>query len=240
MQVRELMSAPAVTVGPGTPARYAAEVLADRGFAALPVLDDQDRLVGIVAEADLLVDRVPPDPRLHERRDSSMARPAALVGGVMTSAVQSVEATADVSDVARLLVDGRLRSLPVLDHGEVVGVVSRRDLLRSLVRPDADVATDVQRLVDAYTGEPGSVQVSVVDGSTTIIAGAPGGGAGTVAPAHSDARSDARSDAESDALRTLAHTVAGVVRVTVQGRPPDPSGTTGTTDTRPEHAGSRP
>ncbi|MFC7572507.1 CBS domain-containing protein [Klenkia terrae] len=56
------MSAPAVTVGPATPATYAAEVLASRGFAALPVVDTGDRLLGVVAEVDLVRDRIRPDP----------------------------------------------------------------------------------------------------------------------------------------------------------------------------------
>ncbi|MGY1808316.1 HPP family protein [Blastococcus sp. SYSU D00669] len=74
MQARDVMTRGVVTVGPDTSAKYAAEVMAERGFAALPVVDEDDLLVGIVAEADVLRDRMPPDPRLHARRDA--ARPA--------------------------------------------------------------------------------------------------------------------------------------------------------------------
>ena len=78
MQARDVMTREVMTVGPNTSAKYAAEVMADRGFAALPVVDDDLRLVGIVAEADVLRDRIPADPRLHARRDEHSADAAPL------------------------------------------------------------------------------------------------------------------------------------------------------------------
>src|SRR4051794_5028341 len=125
VQVRDVMTREVVTVGPDTSAKYAAEVMAERGFAALPVIDDH-RLVGIVAEADVLDDRMPADPRLHARRDrpTSDTPPSLLVRGVMTAGVRTVEATDDVADVARLFVGDRLRSVPVVEHGRLVGIVS--------------------------------------------------------------------------------------------------------------------
>src|ERR1700710_2985977 len=104
MQVRELMTGQVVTVGPDTSAKYAGEVMATRGFAALPVVDVDNRLIGILGEADVLRCRSPTDPRLHLRRQSDetdVGHPLS-VRGVMTAAVLAVEATTDVSDVARL------------------------------------------------------------------------------------------------------------------------------------------
>ncbi len=72
MQARDVMTREVVTVGPETSAGYAAEVMAEHGFAALPVVDGDGRLVGIVAEADVLRDRMPPDPRLHLRRNAPL------------------------------------------------------------------------------------------------------------------------------------------------------------------------
>ncbi|MGY6651549.1 CBS domain-containing protein [Amycolatopsis sp. TRM77291] len=71
MRARDLMSAPVVTVTPGTTAKHAAELLAERGFTALPVVDEDDRLIGIVTEADLIRNRFPHDVRSgtgHEAR----------------------------------------------------------------------------------------------------------------------------------------------------------------------------
>jgi CBS domain-containing protein len=202
VQVREVMTREVVTVGPATSAKYAAEVMADRGFAALPVVDD-DQVIGIVAEADVLRDRLPHDPRLHARRDEqpAPAAPSLLVRGVMTTPVRTVEAGADVADVARLFVDDRLRSVPVLEHGRLVGIVSRRDVLRTLVRPDAEIRADLLRLVEDYTGDLGAWDVDVVEGMVTIrrTRGAP----------------QVSRDVEERALRALAASVAGVVDVQV-------------------------
>jgi CBS domain-containing protein len=196
------MTRDVVTVGPGTSAKYAAEVMAERGFAALPVLDDDGALVGIVAEADVLRDRLPPDPRLHARRgEDGDTAPALLVAGVMTPRVRSVDTTADVADVARLFVDDRLRSVPVLEHGRLAGIVSRRDLLRTLVRPDADLRAEVLRLVEGYTGDLGAWEVTVTEGVVVIrrTRGAP----------------QVSAEVEAGALRALARTVGGVVGVHV-------------------------
>ncbi len=203
MQARDVMTREVVTVGPETSAKYAAEIMAEHGFAAVPVVDDDNQLVGIVAEADVLADRLPPDPRLHLRRDESEedASPPLLVRGVMTEGVRTVDAAADVSDIARLFVDDRLRSVPVLEHGRLVGIVSRRDLLRALVRPDEVLRQDVLRLVEGYTGELGDWDVRVTEGVATIrrTRGTP----------------EVSTDVEDRALRTLAHTVAGVISVRV-------------------------
>jgi CBS-domain-containing membrane protein len=95
VQARDVMTREVVTVGPETSVKDAAAVLADRGFAALPVVDEEDRLLGTVAEADVLRDRLPQDPRLHLRRDDSSgsSTPPTLVRGVMTEKVRTVEVT---------------------------------------------------------------------------------------------------------------------------------------------------
>jgi CBS domain-containing protein len=203
MQVRDVMTREVVTVGPDTSAKYAAEVMAERGFAALPVVGDDDRLLGIVAEADVLRDRLPTDPRLHLRRDPEAPEhpPPLLVRGVMTSPVRWVEVSADIADIARLFVDERLRSVPVLENGRLAGIVSRRDLLRALVRPDDVIRHDLLRLIEGYTGDLDSWEVGVVEGVATVrrTRGTP----------------EVAAEVEDRALRALAHTVPGVISVRV-------------------------
>lgn len=208
MQVRDVMTRGVVTVGPDTSAKYAAEVMAGQGFAALPVVDDAERLVGIVAETDVLQDRLPPDPRLHLRRDEEVPEhpPPLLVRGVMTVGVRTVEAGADVADVARLFIDEGLRSVPVLDHDRLAGIVSRRDLLAALVRPDTEIRHDLLRLVEGYTGEPGCWDVTVTEGAATI--------------GRARGMAEVSGQVEERALRALAHTVAGVVSVRILPGPP--------------------
>ena len=216
MQVRDVMTREVVTVGPDTSAKYAAEVMAERGFAALPVVDDDGGLIGIVAEADVLRDRLPHDPRLHARRDAvAGGTPALLVRGVMTTHVRSVDATADVADVARLFVDDRLRSVPVLEHGRLAGIVSRRDVLRTVVRPDEEIRTDVLRLVGDYTGDLGDWDVTVTEGMATIR--------------RTRGEPQVSAEVEERALRELATTVGGVVGVRVL---PDPSAARAPRETR--------
>ena len=202
MQARDVMTREVITVGPNTSAKYAAEVMAERGFAALPVVDDDNRLVGIVAEADVLRDRIPVDPRLHARRDQSAPdAPSLLVHRLMTSRVRTVEATDDVADIARLFIDERLRSVPVLEHGRLGGIVSRRDLLRTLVRPDTDIRGDVLRLVEGYTGDLGAWDIVVTEGMVTIQ--------------RTRGRPQVSAEVEERAVRALATTVGGVVGVRV-------------------------
>ena len=127
----------------------------------------------------------------------------------MTADVRSVEAAADVADIARLFIHERLRSVPVLKSGNLVGIVSRRDLLRSLVRPDAEIRSDVLRLVEDYTGDPGCWDIAVTEGVATIrrTGGAPG----------------VSIAVEDRALGALAATVSGVLAVRVLfGAPASP------------------
>ncbi|SEO83446.1 CBS domain-containing protein [Trujillonella endophytica] len=202
MQVRDVMTRQVVTVGPETSVKYAGEVLAEHGFAALPVVDDESRLVGIVAEADVLRDRVPRDPRLHLRRETEEDRVLPLlVRGVMTDGVRTVDPTADVSDVAGLLVEERLRSVPVVDGEQLVGIVSRRDLLKALVRTDDAIRADLTDLVERYTGEVGAWDVAVAEGVATVR--------------RARGESQDPPGTEERALSALARTVGGVVAVDI-------------------------
>jgi CBS domain-containing protein len=190
-----------VTARPGTTIRDAAELMVAGGYAALPVVDDDGRVVGIVAETDVLSDRLPEDPRLHLRRSSGdgAAEPPLLVDGVMSREVRFVAPTTDIADVARTVVQERLRSLPVILDERLVGIVSRRDLLRALVRSDEAVRRDLLTLTEEYTGDVGCWDVDVTDGVASIrrTSGEPGGGPGV----------------EARALRALAPTVGGVTAV---------------------------
>lgn len=205
MQVRDVMTHEVITVGPDTSAKYAAEVMAERGFAALPVVDDEGAVIGIVAEADVLRNRLPQDPRLHLLREAAAdAPPALLVRGVMTTPARTVPVTADVADVARLFVDAQLRSAPVLEGGRLVGIVSRRDLLRSLVRPDVDIRADVLRLVEAYTQDLDCWGAEVSEGVVTLWR-------------RRETSEDSTNEREAvdQAVETLARTVSGVVAARV-------------------------
>jgi CBS domain-containing protein len=195
VRTRELMSSPAVTVRPRTPAKTAIALLAAHGFTALPVVD-RGRLVGVVTEADLLRGRVVTDPRTpHEPPPA----PGTTVAAVMTENPRTVAPTSDAAAVARLMLDEHLRSVPVTDGDAVVGVITRRDLLRVLARDDLDILADVRRRLAAYGG-PERWSVSVSDGAVTVV--------------------DDFDDApDRHVARVLAESVPGVQTVTVAAQP---------------------
>jgi len=129
---RDIMSTPPVTAHPTDSVTRVAGILSSRGFTALPVVDDDDRLIGIVTEADLLDGRIKPDDRrVRPERRAHRAR-GGTVGDVMTSPVESLTPAADVADAAQMMVDERIRCLPIVDGHRIVGVITRRDLLRTI------------------------------------------------------------------------------------------------------------
>ena len=164
MRVREVMSSPVVTVPPGMPVKEVAGILVTRGFSAVPVVDE-GVLVGLLSEADLVPLELVPDPRAHlaPLREAS---PVAfrIASEAMTRDVIALGEEADVADAGRLMLERRIKSIPVLRGRRVVGIVARRDLLEVLARSDEAIAREVQALLAAELGSPCSYRVTVRDG----------------------------------------------------------------------------
>ena len=150
MRASAFMTTDVLTLRPLTPLKEAAAALADRNVASAPVVDDEGRLVGIVSELDLLAQDVPPDPlaRIGPVPPDTSPLPA-TVQDVMTREVITLPPTADAALFLRHMLLDRVVCIPITDGDRVVGVVSRRDLLRLLARPDADIAADVDAAVAA-------------------------------------------------------------------------------------------
>ncbi|WP_216207319.1 CBS domain-containing protein [Amycolatopsis aidingensis] len=168
MRVRDVMSTPVVTVTADCPVRKAAGLLAHYGYTALPVVDDQEGLVGIVTEADLMRDRFPRDRTLPPPPPETDPAAPGTVGEVMTTTVRSVSTESDVVDLVRLMLDLRIRSVPAVRGNRVRGIVTRRDLIRALGRDDEALARDIRRRL-AFFGGPSRWQVEVHDGAATIV-----------------------------------------------------------------------
>jgi len=166
MRARDLMTAPVITVQPWTSAKEAAELLSMHGFTALPVVDDDERLIGIVTEADLIRGRIPVDPR-HAREHHEATSAGKAVGDLMTSPVTAMGTGTDVADLCQALVDARIRAMPIVDGSAVVGIVTRGDVVRVLAREDAEIARDVRLRLETYGGS-GRWQVDVHDGFVHI------------------------------------------------------------------------
>jgi len=173
MLVREVMTTDPVTVRAETHAKEALRLLDERSITMLPVVDADHSIVGVLSEADLIRDRVLPDARSSmfppdlRRTDEALE----TVGAVMTPRAITVTADTDVAHATELMTTTGVKSLPVLDHdGRVVGVVSRRDIVRVLARSDEHVERDLDALFQSLgvawlaTSEEGTVTISGLAG----------------------------------------------------------------------------
>ncbi|HKP98695.1 MAG TPA: CBS domain-containing protein [Actinomycetes bacterium] len=177
-RVRDVMTQDVVTVDQHASFKEVARVLTERRVSALPVLDGEARVVGIVSEADLLLKEEfpegPPEGRLFEGRRRRHAR--VKVAGdtaaeVMTSPAVTIGPDASIPEAARLLHHHGIKRLPVVDPaGPLLGIVSRADLLKIFLRADADIATEVRQEVlrRAMWMDPDTVVVEVRDGVVTL------------------------------------------------------------------------
>ncbi|GAA2899269.1 CBS domain-containing protein [Streptosporangium fragile] len=199
MLVREVMSSPVITVHPADTVRRAVRVLHAHDITAVPVLDGAGHLVGIVSEMDLLRGEFAPDPRASLRPVAGHdAPPPRRVEEVMTRQVVTVTEATDAATLIDLLVSRRIKSLPVVAGDRVVGMVSRRDLIAVLARPDEELRADViAALREQYPSGP-RWDVVVRDG---------------VAEVRADADESGASGEHTRIAELIARTVPGVVRV---------------------------
>ncbi len=111
MKVKEIMKAPVYTAGVDTPVADVAQLLVTHRISAVPVLDHSGAVVGLVSEHDLI------------------SREGRTAADVMSPGIINVSEDTDVDDVRHLLVDRRIRRVPVLSGGTLVGIVSRADIV---------------------------------------------------------------------------------------------------------------
>jgi CBS domain-containing protein len=164
VRVRDVMSTPVVTVPPGMPLKEVARLLVTRGISAVPVVD-RGQLVGILSEANLIPLELAPDPRAHLARlpDASQT-PSRVASEAMTRDVVALPEDADVADAGRLMLERRIKSIPVVRRRRVIGMVARRDLLEVLARTDEAITRDLETLLAAQLGAPSPYRVTVRDG----------------------------------------------------------------------------
>ncbi|BEL06030.1 CBS domain-containing protein [Actinoplanes sichuanensis] len=177
MRVRDIMTSSVYVVRHDAPVEDAAELMTTYAVTALPVVDGDERLVGMVSDSDLLWHRVPAelatDPRHHPDAGVGAERRPGLVVEAMSERPVTITPDADVADAAQLMLDNDVRSLPVLQDHRVVGILSRRDILKAMVRGDSVLAADVQHRLDDYAGSHGRWTVTVEAGVATVDGGFP-------------------------------------------------------------------
>ena len=157
MRAMDVMTTGVITVDPDMSVQAVAKLLSERGISGVPVVDAADRLVGIVSEGDLLHRVETGTERLTGRRrswwldtiasDRELARDYVKSHGrtakdVMTCEVISVTETTDLAEIAMLLETKRIKRVPVLREGQIVGIVSRANLVRALAVTKSDAVDD--------------------------------------------------------------------------------------------------
>lgn len=174
LTVRDVMSAPAVSLSPDT--AYAAIVhrFLSSDIGGLPVVDESGRLLGIVTESDLLFkeaylpgsDDAVAAARFARWQQKASARTAR---DLMTLDPSTASLDEPLDVVARRLLEHAVSRLPVVREGRVVGIVSRHDVLRRFARPDYAIAADIERaLADVPGVTARSPRTSVSDGDVVL------------------------------------------------------------------------
>lgn len=133
MFVQERMSSPAVTVGPDMPFQEALRLMQEKDFRRLPIVDKQGKLIGIVAERDLLYASPSPATSLSVWEMNYMLSKI-KVERLMSTDVITTSADAPIEEAAHLMVTNRIGGLPVVDEeNQPVGMITETDLFKAFV-----------------------------------------------------------------------------------------------------------
>src|SRR5271156_2346867 len=143
MRAVDVMTSGVITVGENATVPEAARLLAEHGISAVPVVDEDNRVIGMVSEGDLLHRAETGTERRRSWWLDMGASTNKLAGeyikshsgrvkDVMTRDVMSVTEETPVADIAVLLETNRIKRVPVLQDGKLVGIVSRANLVRAL------------------------------------------------------------------------------------------------------------
>lgn len=177
VKVADVMTRDVITIAPGTPFKSIVQKISDHRVSALPVVDLEGRVVGVVSEADLLLKESHPDGEQRHRLESAnrkaeRAKSRGLTAAdMMTSPAVTISPTAAVVEAARLMQKRLLKRLVVVDdNGRLAGVITRGDALRVFLRPDAEIKrVVVQDLVARVLWlEADGLEVHVADGVVTL------------------------------------------------------------------------
>ena len=147
LKVKDIMTREPITVSPQTEIASAAKILLENRINGLPVVDDSGKLVGILCQSDLVAQQKNiPIPSIYtllegfipltsiKRIDKEVEKIAALkVEQAMTPDPVTVGPETEIEDVARLMVDKKYHTLPVVENGEIVGIVGKEDVLKTLL-----------------------------------------------------------------------------------------------------------
>jgi len=215
MKARDVMVSPAITVAPSSLVREVAKLFLERRISAVPVVDEQGKLIGIVSEGDLMhrteagterkrswwLQGLTGDETLAAEYVKAHAR---KVADVMTRRVITASPDTPLHEVARLLENNSIKRVPIVKDNQVVGIVSRANLIQAVASDRKELEIPVsdeairEKILANLKAEPwahmGLVNV-IVKGGVVDLFGITG------------------SEAERKAIRVAAESVPGVCAV---------------------------
>lgn len=186
MQAKDIMTTEVISISPAVGIRHAVAVMMQSRVSGLPVVDDDGRVCGMLTEGDLLLRReirVSPRPARAPEviSETDLERYIASHGwsvkDVMSQDVIVARPDSEVADIAESLQAHRIKRLPIVDGGRLVGIVSRSDILgmildastTTLPREDEAIRLAVRTRLRSDLGlTPQKVQVSVRNGQVTL------------------------------------------------------------------------
>lgn len=207
MKIEALMTKDVLTVAPDVPLKDVAALLSQNRISGAPVCDQDQKLLGVISEADIIRKEQGLAPEVHgvarwftRLFDGELDKvEARTVREAMTSPALTVRPFDSVAKAARLMVEHRINRLPVAVDGRLVGIVTRADLVRAFHRTDDEIAGQIRDevFVGALWIGPEELDLTVEDGVVTIR--------GTV-----ETESDAR------VVEHLVRSIPGVVDATAE------------------------
>lgn len=146
-KVADVMTRDVITVTPETPLRELASILSEKHINGVPVVDHKGNVLGVVCESDLvnqnkplhiptvfvILDSVIPMENPWRLQKEFKRLAATKVGDIYSRPAVSISPDTDLSEVARIMSERRLYTLPVIEGGKLVGVVGKADVIRSLM-----------------------------------------------------------------------------------------------------------
>jgi CBS domain-containing protein len=178
VKIKDVMTKDVVSVGKDALLKDAARTLVERGVTGMPVLDVAGEVVGVISEADIIAKETQPrarrraldwllEPRDHWLDDRFAAR---TVADAMSAPAITISADSAVAEAANIMVAEGVNRLPVVVDGELVGIVTRADLVRAFSRSDDEIRTEIRDEVISrvFWLDPTHFTVEVKDGVVTI------------------------------------------------------------------------
>jgi CBS domain-containing protein len=165
----DVMTRDVLSVTPETSVRAAALLMIEKRISGLPVVED-GVVVGVISEADFVAKDSSRTwfSRALLGQEEGMFTGVEKVGEMMSRNVVTVPVSATVQDAARLMTRHNVNRLPVIEHGVMVGIVTRSDLIRAYVHSDEEIAGDVELLIAVLPEPMSKVGVSVEDGIVSL------------------------------------------------------------------------